>query len=74
MFFNTCIYRIANPYSTEGWDCKSQQQASPFSYLIKDKSGRTGEMNYWFYIYNTGSPECSTGLTGGNHFFFCLLT
>jgi len=41
MFFNIYVYRITNPYNTEGWDCKSQPQASPFSYLIKDKSGRT---------------------------------
>ena len=41
MFFNICIYRIANPNNTKGWDNISQPQAYPFSYLINHISGKT---------------------------------
>jgi len=65
MFFNICIYRIANPYNTEGWDCKSQQTSiTIFSfnegYILPggrmDISGRTGiiyptHKHYPFLIY-----------------------
>ena len=45
MFFNICSWRIANPYSIEGWDYKSQPQALPFQYFMKGISGREGEMD-----------------------------
>ena len=42
MFFNICIYRMSNPYNTIGCNNISQQHAFPFSYLLKDISGKTG--------------------------------
>jgi len=36
------MFRIANPYNTRRWDCKSHLLVLPFLHLMKDISGLTG--------------------------------
>jgi len=40
MFFYICIYRIANPYNTEGWDDISQPTGITI-FLCKERHIRT---------------------------------
>jgi len=44
MFFNFCIYRMANPYNSIGCNNISQPQAGHFVHLMKRTSGRTREL------------------------------
>ena len=48
MFFNICICRIANTYSTEGWNNISHLPVSNFTHYITNISCLTG--NHIWYI------------------------